>query len=154
MTSSGEPTPAAPAGRPSARYGSRKRGENAAVGLSGKIVAVVLVAMVILLVIFVAHYLAHRSDTPVSAEMTNYQQVSDSELDMWIDVTRTDTSQDSYCIVRALNLNMAEVGRRDVVIPAGGDEVTRWSVPITTRDAPVSGSVYGCAQGLPHHLTS
>lgn len=153
MTSPGDSASAATAGRPTARYGSRKRPEGS-VGLSGKIVAVLLVVLVILLVIFVARYISERSNTPVSAEMTNYQQVSDSELEMWVDVTRTDTTQDSYCIIRALNIQMVEVGRRDFIIPAGGDEVTRWSVPIATRDAPVSGSIYGCAQGLPYHLSS
>ena len=43
----------------------------------------------------------------------------DEEFIFTLDVTRSNPELDSYCIIYALNYDVAEVGRRDVFIPAG-----------------------------------
>ncbi|KQB83656.1 DUF4307 domain-containing protein [Corynebacterium oculi] len=137
--------------RPQSRYGAARpaRGSN---GISGKIVAVVMVLLLIALVIVVARFLATRDDATVKASMTNFERVDDATMHLDIDVTRNQPDVPSYCIVTAMNYDKAEVGRREVLISAGGPETQRMAVEIPTRDRAVSGSVYGCSTQIPAYM--
>ncbi|PFG29028.1 putative secreted protein [Corynebacterium renale] len=137
--------------RPAGRY--QAAGKTAAKSqLSSKLLAVGLVAIVVLAVIFGARYMANRSAVPVSAQMGEFETIDDNHIGMYVDVLRDDVSQPSYCIVKALDYNMAEVGRREILIPAGGPEAQRLWTVIPTRAYPVSVGVYGCATDIPHHM--
>lgn len=139
-----------------ARYGGADPRTRAQVsprgGVSGKIVAIIMVILLALLVIFVARYLANRQEDTVKAQMTDFERIDDSTFHMDIDVTRNNPSVPSYCIVRALNFDMAEVGRREVLLPPGGEEQQRIPVDIVTRSEAVSGNVYGCSTTIPSYM--
>lgn len=137
--------------RPESRYG-RERNPKKPGGLGGKLVVIGAVILLILTVLAVARYINNRHDLTVSAEMTSFERVDDETMRLWIDVTREDPQQPAYCIVTAIDYDMAEVGRREILLEPGGEEVTRHEVFVTTRDVPVSGDVYGCSTVIPNHL--
>lgn len=143
-------SPAAP--RPESRYGSDRTPQKPG-GVGGKIVAVVGVLLIAAIIIALAQFLANRDNRDVTISMVSHERVDDSTMRLWVDVTRDDPDVASYCIVTAINYEMAEVGRRELLIEPGGDPIQRFQVDIPSRDLPVSGSVYGCSTIIPDHLT-
>lgn len=148
-------TPAAR--RPASRYGSDSSASSPLPkkpgGIAGKIIAVVAVLVVIAVVLAVGRYMMNRNAVDVSAAMVSHERIDDETMRLWVDVTREDTTVPSYCIVTSLNYGMAEVGRREFLVPAGGETVERFEVDIPSRDLPVSGGVYGCSTSMPSYLT-
>lgn len=145
-------TPAA--SRPTERYG-KDRAPQTGRNLSGKMVAIVAVVLLIGLAVAIARFMAadaQRGD--VTIEMVSHERVADDTMRLWVDVTRKDPEVLSYCIVTALNYEMAEVGRREILVEPGGDAVQRFQIDIPSRDMPVSGSVYGCSTSIPPYLTT
>lgn len=140
-----------PVTRPVSRYG-RGSAPKKPSGAAGKIVAVLMVLMVLGIILFGARYLQDRESVPVSASLVTYERQDDETMRLWVDISREDPSQPSYCIVTALNYAMAEVGRREVIMPAGGEEQTRMEVDLPTRDYSVSGGVYGCSVNIPAYM--
>lgn len=136
--------------RPESRYGTEETPKPK--GVAGKIIAVVLVIFIVVAVFGIARYVQQRSAIPVQASIAAYERQDDQTMRLWVDITRDDVSQDSYCIVTALNYEMAEVGRREVIVPAGGEGAQRYEVDIPTRDYPVSTGVYGCATDIPSYM--
>lgn len=140
-----------PVERPTSRYGRDKTPPKPS-GIVGKIVAVVLTLLIIGIILFGARFLQQRETIPVSANLTTYERQDDQTMRLWVDISREDPSQPSYCIVTALNYAMAEVGRREVIMPAGGEQQTRVQVDVPTRDYPVSGGVYGCSTAMEPYM--
>ncbi|WBT09645.1 DUF4307 domain-containing protein [Corynebacterium sp. SCR221107] len=120
--------------------------------LSGKLIVVVVI--VILLGIGYAGIKLYNSqkNNTISGKTATVEQVNDSTMRLWFDVTRKSTDNPSYCIVTAVDYDRGEVGRREVVIPAGGEKVQRIEVDITTTSAAASADVYGCSEDLPFYL--
>lgn len=137
--------------RPASRYGG-DAGAPKSRGLSGKFIVIGIVVMVLVAGVFGFRYLQQRSNTPVSISLVTNERIDDNMMRVWVDVTRSETDIDSYCIVTALNYAMAEVGRREVLLPAGGDDVQRLAVDVPTRDYPVAGGVYGCSTENPSYM--
>lgn len=147
-------TPADP--RSTARYGSEGGGSNrkSQDNLTGKAIAIMAVVLLAGLAVAIARYMAadaERGDVTIS--MVSHERVADDTMRLWVDVTRKDPNVESYCIVTAMNYEMAEVGRREILVKPGGDAVQRFEVDIPSRDMPVSGSVYGCSTSVPAYLT-
>lgn len=147
-------TPADP--RSTARYGSERGGSNrrSQGNLTGKAIAIMAVVLLAGLAVAIARYMAadaERGDVTIS--MVSHERVADDTMRLWVDVTRKDPDVESYCIVTAMNYEMAEVGRREILVKPGGDAVQRFEVDIPSRDLPVSGSVYGCSTSVPAYLT-
>ena len=147
-------TPADP--RSTARYGSEGGGRNrkSQGNLTGKAIAIMAIVLLAGLAVAIARYMAadaERGDVTIS--MVSHERVADDTMRLWVDVTRKDPNVESYCIVTAMNYEMAEVGRREILVKPGGDAVQRFEVDIPSRDMPVSGSVYGCSTSVPAYLT-
>lgn len=136
--------------RPNSRYGSARR--NGPRNVTAKMLAVGAVLLVLVAIFFAVRYVQQREDNPVDVSLVTQERLDDDLMRVWVDISRPDTSQDSYCIVTALNYAMAEVGRREVPVPAGGDNEQRIAVDVPTRDYPVAGGVYGCSTSIPAHL--
>lgn len=134
-----------------ARYSTSPATSNSG-GLSGKIAAILLVVLLAAVVIFVARYLANRQEDSVTASMTNYERIDASTLRMDVDVTRSTPDVPAYCIVVAIDYDHAEVGRREIPLPAGGENPQRITVDIPTRGDAVTGNVYGCSTTIPSYL--
>lgn len=139
-------------GRTRARYGTANEAPTASSRTAGKIVALVSVLFLLLIVVFTARYIMQRRAEPISANLVSHERVDDTTSRVWFDVSRNDPSAPGYCIITSLNYEHAEIGRRDVVLPAGGEKVTRMYVDIPVRDLPVSGGVYGCSTTIPSFL--
>lgn len=137
--------------RPSARYGGASA-TPATSGVGGKILAVAIVVVVLLIAVAYGRNVMERRAIPVKADFISQEAVDDATTRLWIDVTRKDPSVPSYCIVTALSYDFAEVGRREVAVPAGGEELTRIGVDLPVREPGVSGRVYGCSEDIPFYL--
>lgn len=141
-----------PKARPTERYGKARK--NRPSKSAGKVIAIVAVALVALIVVALGRFILARNAQPVSAALVSHERIDDKTSRVWFDVQRDASAIDapSYCIITSLNYERAEIGRRDVVIPPGGETHTRMHVDIPTRDLPVSGGVYGCATTFPSYL--
>lgn len=130
--------------RPSSRYGASSTRSSGGT-MSGKLIVVAIVLLLIVAGIFAVRYVQARSENPVDITLVTTERIDDNLMRVWVDVSRTDTSLESYCIVTALSYNMAEVGRREILLPAGGEKQQRLGVDVPTREYAVSGGVYGCS---------
>lgn len=137
--------------RPESRYGADRTPKKPS-GIGGKVVVLGAIILLILAVIVAARYINNRQEVSVSAEMASFERVDDETIQLWIDVTRENPEEPAYCIVTAIDYAMAEVGRRELLLPAGGEQVSRHEVFVTARDLPVSGSVYGCSTVIPNYM--
>lgn len=151
MSSSRPRTDQPAARRPFARYGRAGKAATPR-GIGGKVLVVALVVVVVLIAVAFARTLVERSSVPVTADFITQEAVDDSTTRLWIDVTRQNTEVPSYCIVTAVNYSFAEVGRREVVVPAGGEPLTRIGVDLPVREPGVSGRIYGCSEDIPFYL--
>ena len=124
--------------RPADRYG-RANGSGGTVG--GKVVAVIAVLLIGALLFFGARTIMNRFNEPVRAEFISQEHIDDSTGRLWIDVTRKHPDTPAYCIVTAVDYSHAEVGRREVILPAGGEEHSRIAVDVPVREPLVSGRV-------------
>lgn len=129
------------------RYPDRKKNT-----FSGKILVVTLAVVMAAALAYAVTQFGRNSAVDVSAIETGGRVVSDSKLTASIDVTRSDPSKAAYCILTALDYDKNEVGRREFVIPAGGESVSRFEVDIETREVAYAATVYGCSTVLPPHL--
>ncbi|WP_273408965.1 DUF4307 domain-containing protein [Corynebacterium ureicelerivorans] len=134
--------------RPSGRYGS-KAGSGS---IGGKVVAVVSVLLVGALLFFGVRTIMDRFNEPVRAEFISQERLDDTTGRLWIDVTRKHPDTPAYCIVTAVDYSHAEVGRREVILPAGAEEHSRIAVDLPVREPLVSGRIYGCSENLPFYM--
>lgn len=140
---------ASPSPRPTrqeARYGAPRA------GVSGKVIALFAVAMVVLVIVLAAQAFIRAQSRPITAEFITQERVDDNTARLWIEVNRKDTSVDAYCIVYAVDYEHAEIGRREIVIPAGGEKLQSFGVELPTRSPVASGRVYGCSQEIPFYM--
>ena len=122
---------------------------------TGKLLVIGIVGMLVVALAYILVQVNRVSDPDVTASQAGWAREEGREDDVFIftlDVTREDPSLDAYCIIYALNYDVAEVGRRDVLIPAGGPSTVRMDVPIQTREQAVAGEVYGCSTEMPEFL--
>ena len=135
--------------RPAERYG-RNRGSGGSIG--GKVVAIVSGLLMIALLVVGARTIMERFNEPVRAEFISQEHIDDNTGRLWIDVDRKNPDTPAYCIVTAVDYSHAEVGRREVVLPAGGEEHSRIAVDLPVREPLVSGRIYGCSENLPFYM--
>lgn len=129
------------------RYGETRNQK-----FSGKIVVVILAVMLAAALAYAVNQYLRTSDADVTAQESGGEIVSDERMTMSIDVTRKDPQKAAYCIVTALDYDKNEVGRREFVIPAGGESVQRFKVDIPTRERGYAATAYGCSGTLAPHL--
>ena len=135
--------------RPAERYG-RNRGSGGSIG--GKGVAIVSALLMIALLVVGARTIMERFNEPVRAEFISQEHIDDNTGRLWIDVNRKNPDTPAYCIVTAVDYSHAEVGRREVILPAGGEEHSRIAVDLPVREPLVSGRIYGCSENLPFYM--
>lgn len=131
------------------RYGNTRRSK-----VTGKLLVIFFVGMMVAAGIYIFTMAGRMSEADVTAVETGGSVPSDSHLISQIDITRSDANQPGYCVVQALDYAKAEVGRREVLIPAGGQRITRVELDIPTIAKAHAAKVYGCSATIPPHLTS
>lgn len=133
------------------RYGDTNR------TLPAKLIVIGIAAMLIIAGAYIFVQMNRVTTPNVHASQAGWTRTPGKEDEQFIftlDVTRENPELDSYCIIYALNYDVAEVGRRDVIVPAGGPQTVRMDVPIATRELAVAGDVYGCSTEIPSYLKS
>ncbi|MFT3899400.1 MAG: DUF4307 domain-containing protein [Gordonia sp. (in: high G+C Gram-positive bacteria)] len=90
----------------------------------------------------------------VSGEGTGYFVTGPDTVDVQFTVTRSDPSKPVACVIRARALDGSEIGRREVLIPAGTAPQVGVRTALRTTGQPVTGEVYGCGPTVPPYLTA
>lgn len=100
-------------------------------------------------------YLGYRQfgDPEVSGQATGYQITSSSTIDVQFTVTRQDPGAAVACVVRARAKDGSEVGRREVLVPAGESTQVGAGSKVVTSRPPVIGEVFGCTTTVPPYLS-
>ena len=129
------------------RYGSSR-----SASISGQVIVIGVVLVLVISGLYMWNQWRNESSPDVSISSAGFDRPNDSLLNFTVDVTRDDASRAAYCIVTALDYDKNEVGRREFVIPAGGDKTERFKVAIPTRARAVAGKEYGCSTEIPGYL--
>ena len=145
--SSSSSQPSSPSARQ--RYGSEATKPS---NLPGRIMAIAAILLVGFMIFAVARVVSDRSAQPISADFISQERIDDDTSRLWIDVTRDDPEAPAYGIVIAVDYQHAEIGRREVVLPAGGEEMQRIAVDMPVSGDLASGRVYGCADEIPAYM--
>lgn len=122
--------------------------------LSGKLIAIGAVLMVVAFAVAFATFLRNNGPQDVNISFVGSERIDDSTMRVWADVSRKDVEQPAFCIVTALNYSMAEVGRTEFLVPAGGANTHRFEIDVPTYEAAHAGKVYGCGSDVPFYLTT
>ncbi len=131
---------------------SRYNGQPAPSTWSGKVIAVFALVIVIAFAVALGKYLQTAESQTTNISFASSERIDDSTMRVWADVSRKDTTQPAYCIVTALDYDMAEVGRREFYVPPGGEANQRFEIDVPTREMGVAGGVYGCSETIPFYL--
>lgn len=134
-----------------ARYSDPQKPQKSS-NLSGKLLAILVLVITAAIAVALIKFVQQDRQTKISGQIANVMQVDNSNFALTVDVTRDNTDVDHYCIVTALDYEMAEVGRREFFLPSGGDKTQRIEVPIKTSKGAVSGNLYGCSSSIPFYL--
>jgi hypothetical protein len=90
-----------------------------------------------------AYVMAHVNQTPgIVAQTITYQVLSDSRVEINYSVTKP-KDRDVRCIVRAVDVDFAEVAHTEVVVPHGTGHVNR-TAELQTSARATAAHVYGC----------
>ncbi|WP_460696165.1 DUF4307 domain-containing protein [Nocardia thraciensis] len=88
----------------------------------------------------------------IEPEQLGYSVVNDSTLDIHFKVTREHPDRPVVCFVRAMDSDQAEVGRREVLIPASTSGTVELNAIVRTTGRPAAGDIYGCSDKIPAYL--
>lgn len=114
--------------------------------------AIAAILLVGFMIFAVARVVSEQSATPISADFISQERVDQDTSRLWIDVTRDNPDAAAYCIVIAVDYEHSEIGRREVVFPAGGEELSRVAVDMPVSGDLASGRVYGCSENIPAYM--
>lgn len=144
--------PASRSVRSRSRYGSSSSSAPTGKPWTARALVLVLLAMLVAAVVFGVQYV--RSQQKVNADISyvTHEILSDDTARVWVDITRNRVEEPAYCIVQAFDYSKAEVGRREVAVPAGGESAQRIAVDIPTNHRAVAGGAYGCSGNIPSYL--
>lgn len=131
---------------------SRYHGPPAQNTWTGKLIAVFALVLVIAFAVALAKYLRSEENQTTHINFASSEHIDDSTMRVWVDVSRKDVNVPAYCIVTALDYDMAEVGRREFYVPPGGDANQRFQIDVPTRELAVAGGAYGCGESIPFYL--
>ena len=131
------------------RY-NRQREDN---NFAGKVIVIGAILFLIAGAYVFWQYSQYQMKDQVTGERISYSRLEDNTLRLTFDSVRDNPALPSYCIVLSWDYNRAELGRREILIPPGGEKRTRHVVDIPSRGIPVFGEVYGCSTVIPSYLT-
>ncbi|GEE01820.1 membrane protein [Gordonia spumicola] len=92
------------------------------------------------------------ADPDVSGEATAFEILSSDNVAVQYTVNRSDPGQAVACVVRARAQDGSEVGRREVLIPAGTQTQVGARTEVMTSSPAVIGEVFGCTADVPPYL--
>ncbi|MCF8606799.1 DUF4307 domain-containing protein [Gordonia sp. HY442] len=92
------------------------------------------------------------ADPEVSGDATAFDIVSSDTVSVQYTVNRSDPDDAVSCVVRAREQDGSEVGRREVLVPAGGEIQVGAKTEVRTSAPAVIGEVFGCTTNVPPYL--
>ena len=104
------------------------------------------------MVFFGVQYFRTQQKVNANISYVSHEILSDDTARIWVDITRNRVEEPAYCIVQAFDYSKAEVGRREIAVPAGGDEAQRVAIDVPTNHRAVAGGAYGCSGNIPSYL--
>lgn len=113
------------------------------------VVLIVLLAGV--LVAFIGYQ--NLGSDPISSEVKSFGTSDPNHMRLTFTVTRDQPEKAVDCVVTANLQDATELGRREVLIPAGSSSRTV-TTSITTGSKAASAKVYGCSYDVPAYLTA
>ena len=112
-----------------------------------------LSVIVVVIGIALAYFGYNRfADPAVSGDATAFEIVSSDTVSVQYTVNRADPDEAVACVVRARNQDGAEVGRREVLVPAGAETQVGAKTEVQTSEPAVIGEVFGCSTSVPPYL--
>lgn len=126
--------PASRSARARSRYGSSSSSARTGKSWTNRALVLIFLGMLVAAVVFGVQYV--RSQQKINADISyvTHEILSDDTARVWVDITRNRVEEPAYCIVQAFDYSKAEVGRREIAVPAGGEaaHASPWtSLPIT-----------------------
>ncbi|KHO29805.1 DUF4307 domain-containing protein [Corynebacterium minutissimum] len=146
MSSAGS---ARPASRSQSRYGSSPKSTGS---WTNRAIVLVFLAAFIAMVVFGVQYFRTQQKVNANISYVSHEILSDDTARIWVDITRNRVEEPAYCIVQAFDYSKAEVGRREIAVPAGGEEAQRVAIDVPTNHRAVAGGAYGCSVNIPSYL--
>lgn len=146
MSSAGS---ARPASRSQSRYGSSAKSTGS---WTNRAIVLVFLAAFIAMVFFGVQYFRTQQKVNANISYVSHEIISDDTARIWVDITRNRVEEPAYCIVQAFDYSKAEVGRREIAVPAGGEEAQRVAIDVPTNHRAVAGGAYGCSGAIPSYL--
>ncbi|MCG7230273.1 DUF4307 domain-containing protein [Corynebacterium minutissimum] len=146
MSSAGS---ARPASRSQSRYGSSPKSTGS---WTNRAIVLVFLAAFIAMVVFGVQYFRTQQKVNANISYVSHEILSDDTARIWVDITRNRVEEPAYCIVQAFDYSKAEVGRREIAVPAGGEEAQRVAIDVPTNHRAVAGGAYGCSGNIPSYL--
>jgi hypothetical protein len=100
-------------------------------------------------------YVAYQNlgAAPIDAERLAFAAKPGNSMEITINVTRDDPGRPGVCIVRVRDITGAESGRKEILVPAGGQS-KKMSTVVRSTGEPVTADVFGCSYDVPRYLSS
>ncbi|MFD3746464.1 DUF4307 domain-containing protein [Nocardia sp. NPDC058633] len=139
-------TSAAAAARHADRYGTKRPAR--------RLWLMVVLGVGVVVAGLAVAYLGFQQYGPnaVETEQLGYVVVDDATLEMRIKVTRDDPQQAVVCFVRAMDRDLVEVGRREVLVPGSDSTSVLVSTTVKSSARASAGDIYGCSDQIPGYL--
>lgn len=116
-------------------------------------VPIALGIVVVILGLIVA-YVGYRQYGPkdIEPDQLGYDVVDDSTLTVHFKLTRKNPEQPVVCLVRGMDTEGSEIGRREVLIPGSDSGTVELTTTVRTTARPANGNIYGCSDQVPAYL--
>ncbi|AHH21335.1 hypothetical protein NONO_c65650 [Nocardia nova SH22a] len=134
------------AARVSDRYGSAPRRNRRWIPIALGIVVVIAGLIVA--------YVGYRQYGPkdIQPDQLGYDLVDNSTVTVHFKVTRKHPEQPVVCVVRGMDTEGSEVGRREVLVPGSDSGTVELNTTVKTTSRPANGNIYGCSGEVPPYL--
>ena len=148
-----EPRSDAPSQRPPSRPEDRYGAADPKSGVTGKLVAALLILLVGALLVAGAVTVYRLNATPdITGEVIGVEVVDEELVRVSMTVSRDEPGVAAYCIIRAQDQSKGELGRREVYVPPSENGVLQVDTEIFTTSRAYMADVYGCGDDVPDYL--
>ena len=150
-----EPRSDAPSQRPPSHPEDRYGAADPKSGVTGKLVAALLILLVGALLVAGAVTVYRLNATPdITGEVIGVEVVDEELVRVSMTVSRDEPGVAAYCIIRAQDQSKGELGRREVYVPPSENGVLQVDTEIFTTSRAYMADVYGCGDDVPDYLRS
>ncbi|MBO0855451.1 MAG: DUF4307 domain-containing protein [Nocardia sp.] len=88
----------------------------------------------------------------IDPNQLGYTVVDDSTVSVHFTLTRKHPDRPVVCLVRGMDADGGEIGRRELLIPGSGNGTVELTTTVRTTERPANGNIYGCGDRIPAYL--